>query len=234
MNTLAYVVGILLVIVLVFHILGYFLPIRVIHRKMRRLLKNFDRLCQEQKWRYWIESGTLLGAVRNQQFIPWDDDVDVSMLVRDCIQLLRNKEALKGYGLEAAFVEEHQIYKVYLSGDYSTWIDIFPRALLNGRYEFSHETTRGVWPGEWFEKEALNGHHMYRLGDMSVRGPINVIPYLERIYGTQWRVPQQTHVHTFQSLYIKICNNPWYVVSVFLLLFAFVSLICTSFAKKKV
>lgn len=221
MKTVAYVAGIILIIVLVFHIIGYFLPIRILHQKMRRLLKKFDRLCRRQKWHYWIESGTLLGAVRDNKIIPWDDDVDVSMLIHDCAQLFRNKEVLKSYGLEPAFVEEHQIYKVYLIGDYSTWIDIFPRKLIKDRYEFSHETTRRVWPGEWFEKDALDGHQMYRLGNIHVKGPIHPIPYLKRMYGPQWRIPNQTHVHTFQSLYIKVCNSLWYYISVIILLVAF-------------
>lgn len=44
-----------------------------------RLLAVFDYICQENRLTYWIDGGTLLGAVRHQGFIPWDDDVDVCM-----------------------------------------------------------------------------------------------------------------------------------------------------------
>ncbi len=43
------------------------------------MLIEFDRICRKEDIKYPIEGGTLLGAVRNNKFIPWDDDVDVSM-----------------------------------------------------------------------------------------------------------------------------------------------------------
>lgn len=43
------------------------------------MLIEFDRICQKYGIKYSIESGTLFGAVRDGGFIPWDDDVDVSM-----------------------------------------------------------------------------------------------------------------------------------------------------------
>ncbi len=43
------------------------------------LLDYFDKLCQEYNLRYFIGFGSLLGAVRHQGFIPWDDDIDVVM-----------------------------------------------------------------------------------------------------------------------------------------------------------
>ena len=42
------------------------------------MLIEFDRICQKYGIKYSIESGILLGAVRDGGFIPWDD-VDVSM-----------------------------------------------------------------------------------------------------------------------------------------------------------
>ena len=42
-------------------------------------LKKFDQLCRQNNISYALHGGTLLGAERNHKFIPWDDDVDVSM-----------------------------------------------------------------------------------------------------------------------------------------------------------
>lgn len=52
------------------------------------LLDIFSRKCDEHNLRYWIDYGTLLGAIRHKGFIPWDDDLDVGMLRNDYDKLI--------------------------------------------------------------------------------------------------------------------------------------------------
>lgn len=51
------------------------------------LLEFLDRICREHGLRYWIDYGTLIGAMRHGGFIPWDDDTDVSMPREDALKL---------------------------------------------------------------------------------------------------------------------------------------------------
>ena len=47
------------------------------------LLVEFDRICRKYDLKYNISFGTLLGAIRHKGFIPWDDDIDVTMPWQD-------------------------------------------------------------------------------------------------------------------------------------------------------
>lgn len=53
------------------------------HEILLKLLLEFDRVCRKYDLKYYLICGSLLGAVRHQQFIPWDDDVDVAMFRED-------------------------------------------------------------------------------------------------------------------------------------------------------
>ncbi len=55
--------------------------------RMLEMLKYFDKLCKDNGIKYWLSSGSCLGAVRHSGFIPWDDDLDVEMLREDYLKL---------------------------------------------------------------------------------------------------------------------------------------------------
>ena len=65
------------------------------------ILDVVDTFCRENNINYWLDSGTLLGAIRHGGYIPWDDDIDIGMLRKDYDIFLKK------------FNEKNERYKVY-------------------------------------------------------------------------------------------------------------------------
>lgn len=51
--------------------------------RMLDMLTVFDEICTRHNIPYWMSSGTLLGAARHGGYIPWDDDLDVTICYQD-------------------------------------------------------------------------------------------------------------------------------------------------------
>lgn len=109
-------------------------------------LKVISDICDQYGFHYFAYWGTLLGAVRHQGFVPWDDDMDIGMLRQDLTRFLSiAKEVLpEGYYIRSWQNDPHtdQIIVRVINGDkidfskehldkyhgcpYAVGIDIFP------------------------------------------------------------------------------------------------------------
>ena len=76
---------------------------REIQDHLYQMLSAFADYCEEHQIQYFVCGGTLLGAVRHRDLIPWDDDADVLLPRPEYEKLIAtmSKERMEGYTLYA-------------------------------------------------------------------------------------------------------------------------------------
>ena len=113
--------------------------------RMLDILLEVDKICKRHDIKYWLSSGTLLGAIRHNGFIPWDDDLDIEMMRPDYLRLmevlpselpgwlaLQNSETDDNYFYFYAKVRDRRSRMLEKNGYDRLWkeqgiyIDIFP------------------------------------------------------------------------------------------------------------
>ena len=109
-------------------------PARGLFRKrqlgMLKILKLTAEFCNQRNIKFWLDYGTLLGAVRHKGFIPWDDDADIGMLRDDYegfVDLFNAETPDKN--LQAEWYCAGGVYnliKIRHKKVPNIWLDIFP------------------------------------------------------------------------------------------------------------
>lgn len=74
------------------------------------ILDEVHQYCEAHGLRYFLSSGTLIGAVRHKGYIPWDDDIDIYMPRKDYEQFLREFKGSEQFKLLNPAKEPHYYY----------------------------------------------------------------------------------------------------------------------------
>ena len=102
--------------------------LRILQKCDSVLLQIFHIFCEKHNLQYWLDYGTLLGAVRHGGFIPWDDDMDVGMPRKDYenFYIYANDELVPlGFKVKE-FGIGRCIGFAYRDTETGIWLDIFP------------------------------------------------------------------------------------------------------------
>lgn len=104
------------------------------------ILDEIDRICKKYDLRYFLVHGSLLGAVRHQGFIPWDDDLDIAMPRKDYDRFLEaaSQELQEPLSLHTPSTERDLFWGAYARIRNSKTTAIEPR-------DMGHRGNLGIW-----------------------------------------------------------------------------------------
>ena len=108
------------------------------------LIAEFARVCEKHNIKWYMDGGTLLGAVRHKGFIPWDDDVDVILMRDDYEKLL--KIADEEFKYPYYFNTKH--FEAKLHNETTTMIEWFSNSLMKAgvKLNFSQGIFIDIFP----------------------------------------------------------------------------------------
>lgn len=135
------------------------------------ILAELDRICRKHNINYTLAYGTLLGAIRHNGFIPWDDDVDVCMLRRDYEKFRKvcEEELDKKYFYQTNETdsEYYHLFDKIRAND-----TVFKESFLE-KYHIHHGVYIDIFPLDYVPDSSIKRmlqyckFHFYRLGLMS-------------------------------------------------------------------
>ena len=151
-------------------------------------MKDVHEILTKHNVEYWIEGGTLLGAVRHKGVIPFDDDLDIAITQSNEIKL------------QEIFPEFQRLgYKIRHNGHYTIFdkvgLDIFVFQQQDKKYVHSSLEERRAYPNDFFYVDELFPLRKYQFGEIEVFGPKESQPNLNRLYPGwhKYAVIQQPH-----------------------------------------
>ena len=171
------------------------------------MLEKVAEILEFNKYPYWLDAGTLLGAIRDGKLIPWDHDLDIGLQfskdsdLENLIQLLRKQFYVRALGFSKKEgiwnLGKYRIIKVYNKKSFffrkklCLDIFIFYREPINSEGEIVYKY--GVWDqNAYFDSNLIDNLKSIKFYGRNYNIPGDSHEYLKFKYGDSWGTPKKT------------------------------------------
>jgi phosphorylcholine metabolism protein LicD len=166
-------------------------------------LKIMHQIFEKHNIYYTIAYGTLLGAVRHRNMIPWDDDADINVMRSDYDLIIKLSDEFRSYGL--IIEADWKLIKIYFDSSRYPFIDIFVNDIVDNKIvrcaqpfnktcvELDNTNATNWWhkwihyPAEWIINKKI-----YYFGSLQLWGPSEPDKLLKYWYGPNYLTECQT------------------------------------------
>ena len=160
------------------------LSLKEIQQEELYIMTEFDRVARAHNLKYSLCAGSLIGAVRHQGFIPWDDDIDVTMPRPDYEKLIQLNQS-------QTLWPSHLQMKCFEDGTLeSPYMKLFDTRTKVVEHNFTQKDVTSLWidifpvDGLPNDEKAIKKH--YKKANRLVR--MNVASVVRAGYGANWLV----------------------------------------------
>ena len=151
-------------------------------KQLLKIIKLWNEMAKECGISYWACGGTLLGAVRHSGFIPWDNDVDISIMLSDLKKVKKNLDkhpVLKYYesmcGLRVYLSDEEDDNKEIAVIDIFI-CDYYNKITINFCGGLSDGGDPTWWMSEVFPNQHIYESELYPLKDVTFEDTTIMVP----------------------------------------------------------
>ncbi|CDG86477.1 LicD family protein [Xenorhabdus bovienii] len=127
---------------------------RNLKNKKNELIEIIINFFNDNSYQYWLEYGTLLGAIRSNSILPHDNDIDFGMLKKEWSNEIRNQLKKLGFKLIREFKVNNLVYEESYNFKGVT-VDIFYSDITNGN--LITPVFRPFWGLTWIESLKIKG-----------------------------------------------------------------------------